>query len=201
MSVAKPIMRTCAERKLRKIGKEMHNIISRAVLAKTFSVSLLSNNNISSSELLKLMQVDMDRVMAFPEIQTYLFSNLCGVGTNIFVTIFLFGWAGLIGIVVFVATLLVRFAFKNTLNEYDEEIAEERGKRIRSTVDIFNIIKLIKVAALEMPYYRKLVDLRVSEVNSSKSKSRFEFIPMFISSLSLRLVMMVILWVSILMGK
>jgi hypothetical protein len=43
-------------------------------------------------------------------------------------------------------------------------LAEATGERIRQTVDIFSIIKLIKVSALELPYLRKLIDLRVAEL-------------------------------------
>jgi ABC-type transport system involved in cytochrome bd biosynthesis fused ATPase/permease subunit len=55
----KPFLRVTAENRLRNIGQDMHNILCREILSKTFKVSLLSSQTVTYSELVKIMQVDM----------------------------------------------------------------------------------------------------------------------------------------------
>jgi hypothetical protein len=87
--------------------------------------------------------------------------------------VYLFGWAGLAGIGVLLATLSTRFCMKRAVDVYEEELGRERGNRVRESVDIFNIIKFIKVTALELPYFRRLVDMREAELGILHRKNKF----------------------------
>ena len=55
----RPFIKISAETRLHKLGQDMYDITSRAVLKKTFKVSSMSNHSVSGSELVKLMQVDL----------------------------------------------------------------------------------------------------------------------------------------------
>lgn len=59
LKLSKPFLKLYAEERVRRVGQHMHTIVSRAVLDKVLKVSLLSNKEISSSELIKIMQVDI----------------------------------------------------------------------------------------------------------------------------------------------
>jgi ABC-type transport system involved in cytochrome bd biosynthesis fused ATPase/permease subunit len=64
--LVRPFVRVCAEGRLRQIGARMHGIISKAVFAKALKVSLLSNHGVSGSELVKIMQTDLEKIIAYP---------------------------------------------------------------------------------------------------------------------------------------
>jgi hypothetical protein len=97
------------------VGQAMHDTVSRAIIAKTFNVSLLSNPNIAASELTKIMQIDMEKVIRFPETQAFVIGTLLGLATSILLIVILFRWAGLVSILVLVANLSVRYYLKDTL--------------------------------------------------------------------------------------
>ena len=92
--------------------------------------------------------------------QSFVMCNVYSLVFNAAVLIFLFGFAGLMGIVAFVLFLAIRFCLHGIIKRYDEEMSGQTDNRVKQTVDVLNIIKLIKVGALEMNYYNLLVNLR-----------------------------------------
>lgn len=93
-------------------------------------------------------------------IKAYVVGHFFSILFSLTVIVYLFGFAGFIGILVLIATILIRLCFRKTVYRFEEEINRETNNRVRKTVDFFSIIKLIKVAALEIPYFKKLVSLR-----------------------------------------
>jgi uncharacterized membrane protein len=81
-------------------------------------------------------------------VKSHFLTNVYGVLFTIFTIIYLFGWAGLLGIIVLVGMISFRVFFRKTIEAYDEELGKETSSRVRQTVDVFGIIKFIKVAAL-----------------------------------------------------
>lgn len=59
LKIVKTFFRTFSDRKLIEIGQGMHKILTKAVLNKVLKVSLLSNKDVASSELIKMMQIDV----------------------------------------------------------------------------------------------------------------------------------------------
>ena len=50
----------------------------------------------------------------------------------------------------------------------DKDLLIVTNKRIKTTIEIFNIIKFIKANALECCYFNKLRDIRLEEVKQLK---------------------------------
>lgn len=176
----------------------MHKIITKAILRKTLRVSLLSNKDVTSSELIKMMQIDVDKIETYPMIKSYVIGHVYSIIFSLAVIVFLFRFAGFIGILVLIITILIRICFLKTIYKFEEEVNRETNKRVMKTVDIFNIIKLIKVAALEIPYFKKLVSLREIELEIVHVKNRFETLPVFLIMVSVRIVVLAIclVWIS-----
>ena len=59
IKLIKPFLRVYTEEKLHTIGQKMYNILAKDVLTKSLKVSLLSNKQVTSSQLIKIMQVDL----------------------------------------------------------------------------------------------------------------------------------------------
>jgi hypothetical protein len=100
----------------------MHTILSKAVLDKAFRVSLLSNKAIQKTELLKIMQIDLEKIVTYPEIKSFVWGNIYSTLFIIFLIAYLFGFAGFLGIVTLIITLSIRLCFKRTIDHYDEEL-------------------------------------------------------------------------------
>ena len=62
----KPFLKVYAETKLQLVGQKMYSFLSKAVLKKSLKVSLSSNNRVSSSQLIKIMQVDLEKIINYP---------------------------------------------------------------------------------------------------------------------------------------
>lgn len=158
----KPFLRVYADGKLLSIGLSMQGVLMRAVIDKTFKISLLSNHNVTGSGMIKIMQADIDRIITYVKTKSYMLNGFFGVALNIVILTYLFGLAGFIGIFVYTSILTFRVCFVRIIDSYEGRLAEQTSHRVRSIMDIFGIIKYIKVAALEMPYFKKLVGMRES---------------------------------------
>jgi ABC-type protease/lipase transport system fused ATPase/permease subunit len=119
---------------LRQIGEGMHEILSRSVVSKTLRVSLLSNPEISGSQLLKMMQIDMEKIIHFPQIRSNMLANLYCLIFSIVVIAILFGIAGIIGVVSLVAILSIRFCLRKKTLRFEESLANETEMRVHKTV-------------------------------------------------------------------
>lgn len=97
----------------------MERIISKEILSKTFKVSFLSNKSIQSSEVIKIMQIDITKIKGFLYYKSFVWFNTYSTVFNILLIIFLFGFAGFLGIITLIITLLLRFWFKRTIDKYE----------------------------------------------------------------------------------
>lgn len=102
-----------------------------------------------SSELVRMMQVEMDKMAAYPLTSSYVSSNTYCIVFNMAVIVWLFGWAGLAGIGTLVVTLLLRVFIKIKVGPYEEDVETARNERVRQCVEVLGVMKLVKVRALE----------------------------------------------------
>ena len=84
--------------------------------------------------------------------------------------IYVASWPGVIGISLVAANLFFRFLFKKAISNIDKDLGVLTNRRIKTTIEVFNIIKFIKANALECCYFNKLRDLRLTEVTILKEK-------------------------------
>ena len=90
--------------------------------------------------------------------------------------IYVASWPGVIAISLVAANLFFRFLFKKSINDIDKELGVQTNRRVKTTIEVFNIIKFIKANALECCYFNKLRDLRLAEVGVLKHKLYLEMV-------------------------
>lgn len=196
----KPFIKVCAEERLRQIGEGMHEILSRNVVSKTLRVSLLSNPEISGSQLLKMMQIDMEKILNFPQIRSNMLTTLYSLIFSLITIIVLFGLAGLIGVVSLVAILLIRSFLRNKTEGFEVLLAKETEIRVHKTVEMLHNIKFIKVGALEVAQFLKLWKLRENELDVLHTKNKWELLQVFIIVVLLRICVLVTCLMLIIFG-
>jgi hypothetical protein len=96
-----------------------------------------------------MMQVDMEKMAVYPLISSYVCCNTYCIVFNVMLIVWLFGWAGLAGIGTLLATLLLRLFIKNKVDPFEEEVGIARNQRVRESVEMLGVMKLVKVRALE----------------------------------------------------
>lgn len=126
----------------------MYRLVSNAIVKKTFKCSPLTNKKISVTHLNKMMDTDCSILLLYPAKLAYFIENiLCFVLLSVLV-IYVASWPGVIGISLVGANLFFRFLFKKAINNMDKELGVHTNKRIKTTIEVFNIIKFIKANAL-----------------------------------------------------
>lgn len=149
---------------------KLYRLVSNTILQKTFQVSPLTNKKISITHLNKMMDSDCSLLMMYPAKLAYFIENIiCFVILSIFV-IYVAGLPGIIGITLVAANLFLRMLFKKKINVMDKDLGVLTNMRIKTTIEVFNIIKFIKANALESCYFNKLRGLRLTEVSQLKDK-------------------------------
>ncbi len=92
------------------------------------------------------------------------------------IAIYVTGVPGAIGIALLFIAIFLRFIFKKYLAAGDKRINSLSNQRIKATIEVFNIIKLIKVNSLESCYFNKLRELRKAEVVELRFKVLLDMI-------------------------
>lgn len=179
----------------------MHEILSRSVVSKTLRVSLLSNPEVSGSQLLKMMQIDMEKIISFPPIRSNMIANLYCLIFSIVMIAIIFGIAGVIGVVSLVSILSIRFFLSKKSVRFEELLANETEIRVHKTVEMLNNIKFIKFGALEVPQFLKLWKLRENELDVLHQKNKWEVLTVFIAGVVHRLSIFIVCIMLIVLGS
>lgn len=157
-------------------GVKMYRLLSNAIVKKTFKCSPLTNKKISVTHLNKMMDTDCSILLLYPAKLAYFIENILVFVILSVLVIYVASWPGVIGISLVALNLLFRFYFKKTINDMDKDLVVLTNRRIKTTIEVFNIIKFIKANALESCYFNKLRDLRYEEVTLLKEKLYLEMV-------------------------
>ena len=65
-----------------------------------------------------MMQIDVEKIEKFPTVKSYVIGNFYNVVFSLIVIAYLFGFAGFIGILVLIATILVRVCFLKRIHVF-----------------------------------------------------------------------------------
>jgi len=154
----------------------MYRLVSNAIVKKTFKCSPLTNKNISVTHLNKMMDTDCSILLLYPAKLAYFIENIMVFVILSVLVIYVASWPGVIAISLVAANLFFRFLFKKSINDIDKDLGVQTNRRVKTTIEVFNIIKFIKANALECCYFNKLRDLRLAEVGVLKHKLYLEMV-------------------------
>lgn len=87
-------------------------------------------------------------------------NNSISLLSNAFILVYLMGWVGAGGfLLLFLNFLLFVCAYKCAERE-EVALGERRDERVKKSMEMFEMIKYIKVSALESYFCKKLLQLR-----------------------------------------
>jgi len=123
-----------------------------------------------------MMDTDCSILLLYPAKLAYFIENIMVFVILSVLVIYVASWPGVIAISLVAANLFFRFLFKKSINDIDKELGVQTNRRVKTTIEVFNIIKFIKANALECCYFNKLRDLRLAEVGVLKHKLYLEMV-------------------------
>jgi len=110
------------EMSLNEIGLKMYQLVSLIITKKTLKCSPLSNKNIKSSELTKMMHTDCYNIITYPARIGVMVENTITHICLPLIAVHVAGLPGLIGILLLFTALFLRFAFKKMLATGEKKI-------------------------------------------------------------------------------
>jgi len=123
-----------------------------------------------------MMDTDCSILLLYPAKLAYFIENIMVFVILSVLVIYVASWPGVIAISLVAANLFFRFLFKKSINDIDKDLGVQTNRRVKTTIEVFNIIKFIKANALECCYFNKLRDLRLAEVGVLKHKLYLEMV-------------------------
>ena len=138
----------------------MMRLVSNALVTKVLKYSPLTNKSITVAEISKLMDTDCPLIKIYPIKLAFLLEQIIGIILLSVTIIYVSGVAGLIGICIFGVSIFMRTFLKILKENSDKEMGIWTNKRVKASIELFNIIKFIKTTALESFYFNKLRSLR-----------------------------------------
>lgn len=136
-----------ANYKLTQLGADLGNSMALGMVKKSLKYSVLCNKKFKMGELANLLQVDCFRLGQFPK-------NLSSVINIIYVLLFSVCFMGFLvqasflagfGVIIIASAINMLVSRKNAV--YQKDIANATDNRMKSTNEVFNNIKCIKVNA------------------------------------------------------
>ena len=123
-----------AEMKLKELGLRMYRLTVYAIIKKTFRCSPLSNQNLSVSQMVKMMHNDCFMVMSYPNKLALVLDYSANLFISTAIIIHVSGISGLLGLLFLFSTLLIRFLVKQKVDAIGERLEKLSSARIKATI-------------------------------------------------------------------
>ena len=95
--------------KIKEIGLEMYRLTAYAIIKKTLRCSPLSNQNLSVSDMTKMMHNDCAMILNYPAKLAQLLDYSLNIIISTTIVIYVSGLSGFLGFLVLFVTLFFRF--------------------------------------------------------------------------------------------
>ena len=112
----------------------MYKLVAKTIVMKTLKCSPLSNKNISMTKLSKMMHTDCSMLIIYPSKLGLAIDHTLNQIISSAIVIYVSGFAGLIGILFLLLTMLLRYLMKIKIDEAAKELNMLSNKRITSTI-------------------------------------------------------------------
>jgi hypothetical protein len=108
------------EIKLNEAGLKIYRLGANCLIKKSLRCSPLSNKNISSTMLSKLMHTDCECLLIYPSKIGFALENVFSMVIVSCLAVYVAGLPGLIGILLFLSYMAVRACFKKLINKVEK---------------------------------------------------------------------------------
>ena len=137
-------------------GYNLSNSLSLLIYSKALRYPVLCEKKFTTSEIINYSQVDAGRTAGIGYNMTMLLFTPLQLVVGILLMYSFIGISFLSGIGVIGVTMICTFFIRKLASRFNDKLLKAKDKRLKITEEIFNIIKFIKVNAMEKYFFRKL---------------------------------------------
>ncbi|CAD8188699.1 unnamed protein product [Paramecium pentaurelia] len=182
-------------------GYDIMSVISLEIMNKCLKISLLSNTEKSIGEITNLIQVDVQRLIQVPNNVVNMIIipiQLCITLTYIYEAI---GISVLVGIIIIILSIIQNNYVGKQIVEAQKKVLKSKDNRVKETTEIFQLIKFIKINALEQYFLNKIYKLRQIELECIKDRLQYFSINVFMGWLSPQMILSFTFGLHVLLGN
>ena len=183
------------------LGLNVTNNLTLLIYTKSLRFASIAQKDFSESEIINYSQVDAQRFSS----GGYEFAAILIAPLHIVVGIWLMyhfiGISFLAGIIVLILVLGITYFLTKRTFQYNKQLLQEKDARMKVTQEILDIIRYIKINAIEKFFYNKVDEKRASEISFYKKKGFMDVLSIFTYWLSCPLIISATFYTYILLGN
>ncbi|CAD8204753.1 unnamed protein product [Paramecium octaurelia] len=182
-------------------GYDIMSVISLEIMSKCLKISMLSNTERSIGEITNLIQVDVQRLIQAPNNVVNMIIipiQLCITLTYIYKEI---GSSVIVGIVIIILSILQNNYVGKQIVKAQKLVLKSKDNRVKETTEVFQMIKFIKINALEQFFQEKIFKLRQIELKCIKDRLKYFSINVFMGWLSPQMILSFTFGLYVLLGN
>lgn len=154
----------------RNFGTRMCNLLRMTIYHKSLRYSPLSDKKFSEAEIINYSQTDAGRLGALGYFASLFFFAPLKLIVGLGLMYAILGLTFLSSIGILGVILLISYFLTKTMKKLNEKMLKAKDKRLKVTEEMLDIIRFIKISAIEKFFYQKVNDKRERELKISKKK-------------------------------
>ncbi|CAK79181.1 unnamed protein product (macronuclear) [Paramecium tetraurelia] len=182
-------------------GYDIMSVISLEIMSKCLKISLLSNTEKSIGEIANLIQVDVQRLIQVPNNVV----NMIIIPLQLSITLaYIYeeiGISVLVGIIIIILSIFQNSYVGRQIVKAQTKVLKSKDNRVKVTTEAFQLIKFIKINALEQYFLNKIYKLREIELESIKDRLQYFSINVFMGWLSPQMILSLTFGLYVLLGN
>ncbi|CAD8099082.1 unnamed protein product [Paramecium primaurelia] len=182
-------------------GYDIMSVISLEIMNKCLKISLLSNTERSIGEITNLLQVDVQRLIQVPNNVVNIIIipiQICIILIYIYKEI---GISVIVGIVIIIFSIFQNNYVGKQIVKAQKQVLKSKDNRVKETTEVFQLIKFIKINALEQFFLQKIYKLREIELKCIQNRLKYFSINVFIGWLSPQMILSFTFGLYVLLGN
>lgn len=138
------------------LGFNLSNILSLLVFNKALKHPLISEKKFTAPDLINYSQIDAQRMTYMGFQMVALFFTPIQILIGLYLLYAFIGTAFVVGTGVMLILMLFTLFFSKLASKYNDKLLASKDERMKGTEEMLQIIKFVKINALEKYFFKKI---------------------------------------------
>jgi ABC-type multidrug transport system fused ATPase/permease subunit len=189
MQLAKSISDTNMAYRSARLGGNLTNGLTLLIFNKTLKYPSVAEKEFSESDIINYSQIDAERMASGGTELGNLLTTPVQIVIGVLMMYHFIGIAFLAGFGVLLLTIFTTYLTSRRTYRYNKELLKKKDERMKVTQEMLDIIRYIKINAIEKYFYEKVNKKRMEEIQIYKQKGLMDSINIFIFWLACPLIL------------
>jgi len=142
--------------RLGNLGISMANTVTMMIFNKSLKYSELGNKDFSEAEILNYSQVDAERLVTIGlQLATFFYGPLLFIIGLVFLY-FILGITFLVAVAIIALIIGISYVISRIISKINKKIFGAKDERMKTTKEMLDIVRFIKISTIEKYFYTKL---------------------------------------------